>query len=110
MTAGRLRDRITIQRATTGDDGYGNTVTGWSDLMTVWADVRETPGKEAVDAGRVEASHTATIRIRASSASRGVTEADRAMVRGRVWNIRSVAEVGNDRAMLDLLCEVGVAT
>jgi SPP1 family predicted phage head-tail adaptor len=109
MSAGNLRDRITIQRATTGDDGYGNTVTGWADLLTVWADVRETMGKERVDAGRVEASRTATIRVRASSATRALTEADRVIARGRPWNIRSVAEVGNDREMLDLLCEVGVA-
>ena len=109
MTAGKLRDRITIQRAATADDGYGNTVVGWADLLTVWADVRETTGKEAVAAGRVESSRTATVRIRASSDSRAITEADRAVIRGRVWNIRSVAEVGNDRAMLDLLCEAGVA-
>ncbi|MEH7827110.1 phage head closure protein [Gemmobacter denitrificans] len=110
MNAGRLRERVTIQRQTSGDDGYGNTVTGWADHMTVWADVRETPGKERVDAGRVEASKTATIRIRASSDSRALTEADRVSARGKVWNIRSVVEVGNDRAMLDLLCEAGAAS
>lgn len=117
MTAGRLRDRITFQRLTEGDDGYGNTVTGWANMersagvaLTVWADVRETPGKERVEAGRVEASRTATIRIRASSEVAGITEGDRVMVRGSAWNIRSIAPVGNDRAMLDLLVEAGVAT
>lgn len=117
MTAGRLRDRITFQRLTEGDDGYGNVVTGWANMersagvpLTVWADVRETPGKERVDAGRVEASRTATIRIRASSEVAGLTEADRVMARGEAWNIRGIAPVGNDRAMLDLLVEAGVAT
>lgn len=109
MTAGRLRDRITVERLTAGADDYGNTVDGWETLLTVWADVRETTGKERVDAGRLEASRTATIRVRASSDSRGITAADRVQARGQVWNIRSVAEVGNDRAMLDLLVEAGVA-
>lgn len=109
MKAPRLRERVTFERATSGDDGYGNVVTDWDAHLTVWADVRETLGKERVDAGRIEASNTATIRIRASNASRALTEADRVLARGGVWNIRSIVEVGNNRAMLDLLCERGGA-
>jgi len=110
MRAGNLRDRVTFQRQIGGDDGYGNTVIGWADHLTVWADVRATLGKEKVDAGRVESSNTATIRIRASSDSRALTEADRVIARGQAWNIRSIVPVGNDRTALDLLCERGVAT
>lgn len=110
VRAGSLRDRVTFQRATTGDDGYGNTTTAWADHLTVWANVRETLGKERVDAGRVEASRTATIRVRQSTDTLGLTEADRVIVRGRPWNIRSIARVSNDRAMLDILVEAGVAS
>ena len=109
MRAGDLRDRVTIQRAATADDGFGNTISGWSDLLTVWANIRETPGKEAVAAGRIEASRTATIRVRASSQSRNVTAADRVHARGQVWNIRSVAAVGDGRELIEFLCEAGVA-
>lgn len=115
--AGKLRERVTFQRSTPGDDGYGNVITGWANIetapgvpLTVWADVRETPGKERVDAGRIEASGTATVRVRSSAATRSLTEADRMVARGWNWNIRGVAPVGNDRVMLDLLCERGVAT
>lgn len=107
--AGGLRDRVTFQRAVPWDDGYGNTIDGWQDHLTVWADVRETLGKERVDAGRVEASATATIRIRASTGTRALTEADRVVARGSTWNIRGIVPVGNDRAMLDVLAEGGVA-
>lgn len=110
MTAGSLRDRVAFQRATTGDDGYGNITTAWSDHLTVWANVRETLGKERVDAGRVEASRTATIRVRQSPDTLGLTEADRVLLHGKPWNIRSIARVGNDGAMLDILIEAGVAT
>ncbi|MFN6976713.1 MAG: phage head closure protein [Gemmobacter sp.] len=109
MTAGLLRERVTVERAVRSDDGYGNVVVGWADLLSVWADVRETPGKERLEAGRIEASATATIRIRSSAAARGVTEADRIRARGAVWNIRSIVPVGNDGAMMDILCESGVA-
>lgn len=109
MDAGKLDARIQVQRAISGDDGYGNVTTGWADLAggKLWASMRETPGKEAVAAGRIEASRTATIRVRASSLSRTITAADRVIARGNVWNIRSVIEI--DRATLELLVEAGVA-
>ena len=110
MRSGDLRDRVTVQRATAGDDGFGNVITGWADLSTVWANVRETPGKEVVAAGRLEASRTATIRVRASSLSRTITAADRVVARGQVWNIRSVAALDDGKELIELLCEVGVAT
>lgn len=111
MTAGKLRDRITIERQTETTDEYGNTVGAWSALFSVWADMRETPGKERVEAGRVEASRTATIRIRRSVQSAGITEADRLIARGATWNIRSISQVTAKGAMLELLCEGGgVAT
>lgn len=118
MRRARLREKILFQRPTEDPtDIYGNPVDGWANIetapgvpLTVWADVRETLGREKVDAGRVEASNTATIRIRASTATRTLTEADRVIARGSTWNIRSIVPVANDRAMLDLLCEKGVAT
>ena len=106
MRAGNLRDRVTFQRLVQHDDGYGNTVNAWADHLTVWADMRETVGREAVRAGAVEAARTATLRIRASSQSRGLTEADRLVARGRNWNVRSIAAVGNDRDALDVLAEL----
>ena len=116
MKAGDLRDRIAVQRQVPGDDGHGNVVTGWADLviddkpLKLWANVRETPGKERVEAGRLEASRTATIRVRASSLSRQITEADRVIVRGQVWNIRGIAALNDGRDMLEMTCESGVAT
>lgn len=111
MDAGKLDTLITVRRASMGDDGYGNTITGWADLPggKLWASMRETPGKEAVAAGRIEASRTATIRVRASSLSRTITEKDRVQARGQTWNIRSVAAVGDGRELIEFLCEAGVA-
>lgn len=109
MAAGRLRDRITIQRAIPGEDGYGNTVSGWVDHLTVWADVLERLGAERIQSGAIEAPRMATIRVRASTASRQITEADRISMRGVFWNIRSIAAVGRDGAMIEMLCEAQVA-
>lgn len=110
MRSGQLRERITIQRQTETVDEYGNVTGAWVDHLTVWADIRETPGKEKVEAGRVEASRTATIRVRRSSQTAAITEADRVQARGVAWNIRSIAQVDRAGAMLEFLAETGVAS
>lgn len=109
--AGDLRDLATIQRRQSGTDDYGNVTTGgWAELYTVWADVMERPGGERIAAGALESTRMATIRVRRSSQSLAVTAADRIVVRGLVWNIRAIAEVGRARDLIEFTCENGVAT
>lgn len=108
--AGKFRERVTFQRLVAGADDYGNTVNAWADHLTVWADVLERLGKEKLAAGAVESSRMATVRVRRSAASLGLTEADRVQMRGRAWNVRSIAAVGRKNELLEMLCEVGVAT
>jgi SPP1 family predicted phage head-tail adaptor len=110
VKAGNLRDRITVQRAISGDDGYGNTIVSWADLITTWADVLDQLGREKLASGRLEASRAATVRVRRSTQSLGITAADRIVARGQTWDIRSIAEVGRNREMLEFLVETGVAT
>lgn len=109
MTAGNLSDRITVQRVVGGDDGYGNSIVSWADLITVWADFLEQLGREKLASGRPEASRAATVRVKRSPNSLGFTPADRIVARGAVWNILSISAVGRDRELLELLCETGVA-
>lgn len=108
--AGAMRDRVQFQRRQDLDDGYGNVKAGWADLgVAWWCSMRETTGKERVAAGRVEASRTATLRVRDTTFTASVTTADAALIRGERWNIRANVPIGHDRAMRDLLLEVGVA-
>jgi len=109
VDAGKMRERVTFQRQGAIDDGYGNTRGDWADHLTVWADVLERLGGEKIASGAVEASRLATIRVRRSSQSMGVTEADRVLARGIPWNIRSIAAVGRKDELLEVLCEAGVA-
>lgn len=107
--AGKLRHRVTFNRQTMIDDGYGNVTGEYEPLFTVWGNVRETTGKERVEAASVENNRTATIRVRKSTQTAGLTEADQAVARGETWNIRGIANVGISDAMLDLLVEAGGA-
>ncbi|KZY05266.1 MULTISPECIES: phage head closure protein [unclassified Sulfitobacter] len=107
--AGRLRHRVTFNRQGEEIDDYGNVVGEFAPLFTVWGNVRETTGKERVEAGAVENVRTATIRIRTSPQANGLTEADQAVARGETWNIRGIAHADDKGAMLDILVESGVA-
>tara|TARA_R110002049_G_scaffold18947_1_gene71796 strand:- start:1308 stop:1640 length:333 start_codon:yes stop_codon:yes gene_type:complete len=109
VRAGQLRHRVTFNRQSEDTDEYGNVKGAFEMLFTVWGNVRETTGKERVEAGSIENNRTATIRVRKSTQTAGLTEADQAVARGETWNIRGIANVGISDAMLDLLCEAGVA-
>ena len=126
MKAGRLREKVRFERKTSGAqtvpgddtdefgnpiDESGNSVGEFGELLSVMADIRETPGREAVASGAVESTRTATVRVRYSSATFAITPADRAVFRGATWKIRS-GPVRVDRVpeVLEFLCETGVAT
>jgi len=107
----QMRDRVQFQSRVPLDDGYGNVTDGFDDKGTpLWCNFRETLGKERVEAGRVQASNTGTLRLRDSSASRAITEADVALIRGQAWNIRSIVPVMDRGAYIEMLLEGGVAT
>lgn len=110
-SAGNMRDRVTVQRQTAATDDYGNARSApWVPILTVWADMMERPGAERIASGAIEASRMATVRVRRSDAAAAVTAADRLVARGQVWNIRSIAAIGKDRALIEWTVETGVAT
>ncbi len=91
MPAGMFRELAEFERMLTGPrDKYGNpSDPQWEQLVTVRANLRETTGRERLAAGRLEAPATGTLRVRASSATRAITAADRVTVRGHLWSIVS---------------------
>lgn len=109
MPAARLNDRVTFQRRVIDPDGYGNEGGDLVNLFCAWADMLETPGREGLAAGRVEASRTATVRIRRSPESLDLTAADTMLARCETWAIISIGNVARDRALLELVCQTGVA-
>lgn len=110
MAAGKLNNRIKFSRAVAGDDGYGNTVISpYVEFLTVWANVRETTGKERVAGGSIENNRTATIRLRSSSQSRAVKQSDQVLARGETWDILGIANADDKGEMLDILVQNGTA-
>lgn len=109
--AGDLRDRAVFERFTAAYGDYGEATGTWATLTTVWADVLETPGREALQAGRLEATKTATMRVRRSATTAGIAEGDRVTCRGVTWNIVSLpSEVGRKRDRLEFKIMTGDAS
>ncbi|GGL91662.1 hypothetical protein GCM10011534_12270 [Pseudooceanicola nanhaiensis] len=108
MRSEHLRDRVTFVGVMPGagepqTDEYGNEMPAQAGDLTVWANVRETLGKEKLEVGRLEDQRTATIRVRASSDSRRINSGHRAQARGDEWDVKSVAAVGDGRQWIDIL-------
>ena len=98
MPAGRLNTRITIQQLTAGQDAAGQLVQTWSDVDTVWADVRHPSGLQTVKSDADVSLVKASIRIRKRT---GIDAGMRALVGGVAYDIKAVLQTA-DRKYLDL--------
>lgn len=102
MQIGRLRHRITIQQATITRGDRGAEVLTWSDIATVYADIRTVGGQEQVLASQLEVAtllHTITIRYRA-----GIVPKMRVKWDQRIFAVEAIVESDNRMRMLNLSC------
>jgi SPP1 family predicted phage head-tail adaptor len=100
--AGRLRLRLTLERATPTPDGAGGSTLSWSAVATVPADVTPVKADErSVGEGLSDlALHRIVIRKRAD-----VLTSDRFRLGARVFRIRAIADPAEDGRYLECLCE-----
>ena len=111
VKAGLMRDRVTFQRLTEGAvDDYGNVYSGWSDLTTRAADLREQKGRERINAGVLSDMAMATMRVRSDSTTSSITSADRVIARGITWAIKDVMQVDAKDTQIEFVLEKGVAS
>lgn len=103
---GTMDQRITLQRLAETPDGCGGVTHAWSDLATVWASVRTKSAGEDLTNGRINATAVSTFWIWNRS---DLTEIDRLVWGGEVYNIRGVLRQGGRRLRLQIEAERGVA-
>jgi SPP1 family predicted phage head-tail adaptor len=107
--AGGMDRRCLFERRDTTSDAYGNvSAGGWVRLAEVWGSLSEKPGREAVNAGRLESAAMATLRIRDSATARGFDAADRVTIDGRAYAIREIRPPQRS-GMIEIVLERGVA-
>ena len=111
VKAGLFRDRVTFQRLSEDAvDSYGNVYSGWADLATRSADLREQKGRERISGGALFDQAMATMRVRSDSTTQGITSADRVIARGITWAIKDVMQVDAKNTQIEFLLEKGVAS
>jgi head-tail adaptor len=115
MRGGQLRDRCRFERPVRLDDEYGNAYDGWALVSTVRGDLRPTPGRESVVAGRLEPTSTGTLRVQASPFTNGIDATHRVLItrKGRTTTYQIKGQpLDLDRTgrEIEFLVEGGVAT
>lgn len=94
MLAGKLDRRITLQRATTAPDEYGEPIETWADLATVWASRRRASARETLAGAEVSAAISDVFEIRYDSAWSDLSPLDRLVFEDRTYAIETVDEIG----------------
>lgn len=105
MQSGLLRKRITLQQRSSEQDSYGQPLTTWSDVATVWASVEPLSGRElmAAEAVQSEVTHQVVMRYRP-----GVTAKLRVAYGSKIFDIQNVLDENERHRMLTLLCTEGL--
>lgn len=103
MRTGDLDQRIELQRLTRTSDGGGGYTEQWTTYATVWANVRPMSGRERYQAQQTQASANYRIAIRYRA---DIDPADRIVWRGKVLNIRFIADAGPRDLYLTIDAEI----
>jgi len=104
MRAGDLNRRVRIERNGGGFDDLGQPIEGWTEVATVWGNVRMLTGKETLMSEADVAVASASIRIRYRT---DITNGMRAIVDGVVFNIGAPLPDLAGREYVDLPCTTG---
>ena len=105
---GSLRKRVQFKRRGEVSDGAGGYTDGFADLGSpVWCSLRPERGNERLEGGRLEANLAAVLRVRSSSFTRTMTEADQAEVDGVPYQIRSISNPDQRNKYLEMTVERG---
>ncbi len=101
MKAGRLRHRITLERATESND-MGQITKSWSSVGSYWAGIEPLNGRELVTAQSVKPDVTTRIVLRYVGS---ITSKDRFTFNSRVFHILNVRNIDERNAEYEILCK-----
>ncbi len=111
MQAGKLDHLMAFDAPVVTTDGMGGHQAGWDERFIAWAGVRHLRGGEAVMAARLASRQPVVVTLRASAAAAaiGTDWRLRDTRTGTAFNIRTIVP-SDDRAMIEITAESGVAT
>jgi SPP1 family predicted phage head-tail adaptor len=104
MNVSALRDKVIIEEDQgTISDGYGNTMTNWVEVASVWAEVRPIRGYEVTIAEKrgQETTHNVKMRYRPGIKK----ETHRINYKGRIFEIEYIINKDERNIELNLQCK-----
>lgn len=105
-----MQHSVAFDAPTSAPDGSGGTEAGWTEMHACRAAFRWLRGGEAVQAARLTGRQPVVAAIWTCAAARAITPdwRMRDTRSGTVYNVRTIVP-SDDRSMLELTCESGVA-
>lgn len=104
--SGNLRKQITLQSEMPSGDNAGGYGLSWTNVMTVWVEIKPITGQKIFIDSHLEGHTTHQVTMRYQS---GVTTDMRMVYNSRVFNIRAVLNTDESNRWLRLLVEEGTA-
>lgn len=98
-----LNRRVIIERPSTERNAIGELLAGWTEVATVWANIRYLNGVETIKAGAETSIAKASIRIRYRT---DLDASMRARYGETVFGIKTILPDEGARWHVDLACEV----
>jgi SPP1 family predicted phage head-tail adaptor len=107
LAAGRLRERITIRRATETRNNRGGYTTSWADFVTIAAEVIGLDGRESLMDQVLQgiSTYRVTIRWRADLLDSDQMRSTGSCFGGRDVNIRSIVDPDRRREQLVIIAD-----
>lgn len=108
---GKARTRIAFHRKDIALDDYGGTTTGFSGtaFLTVWGHLEDKQARERLEGGGLDNPQQAILKVRHSTGTSGVTEADQVRAGTRLYQIRSIRNLDERNRTIEMLLERSVA-
>jgi SPP1 family predicted phage head-tail adaptor len=104
MRAGQLRHLVKLQSLSSGQDDIGQPTMVWTDVASLWANIRYMTGAEAIRAGAAASISKVSIQIRKRA---GVVPTMRFLgADGVVYQIEAVLPDMQSRDRINVVCEV----
>lgn len=103
MRAGALNSRVTLQQQSATQDALGQPVQTWTDVATVWANIKHVSGVESIKADALTSTVRASIQIRYKT---GLTAGMRVVNGATTYSIVAVLPDMEKREYTNLVCEV----
>ena len=98
MRIGRLRQKVRFEQFSEVDNAFGEPDRSWNEYLTCRAEVMPVRTGDGIAERQELATSEVTILVRASSVSRGISSAMRAVYGGQVFDLSPPRKVaGRDR-------------